>query len=667
MAFHLYTYVMFGYLFPFIATLKRPFNKFSLNNMLLPAIFMLCYFILSYQFQVNDELISPAKAILNLMSLMAGIFLFRILAALYFISTNRTVDEMQPKHLRKGMVSSLLSRLSDWNLRRVQGQEEWQVETYLGTFFRPKIARSIDHYDPEVLKSIFAQHHINASIFEIAAVVSFLIIGSFGENSILSIPAAASGVLLLTTLIMVYSALYSWFKGWTATLVIGILLLINYTSGYWGPLSVESRAYGLNYSVTPSDYNPALIQYNEAGVEADYNHGLEILENWRRKMISHYPGQVKPKLLIINVSGGGLRSALWTMSCMLHADSLSEGKLLDQAHLITGSSGGMIGANYVRDLYYLDQSGTSIKKRYHPEYKNKIASDILNPMIFSAATNDVFIRYQKFQLNNEIYTKDRGYAFEKQLAINTGNVFRKYIKDYKNDEYDSKIPMLIMAPTVVNDGRRLLISAQPVSHLQYSFIENKQVPHLVEDIDFNYLFKNNNGDDLLTTSALRMNATFPYIMPSVNLPTNPPIEVMDAGLRDNFGAKTSANYIYAFNNWIATNTSGVILLRIRDTPKISPVREPDPSLIGRFTAPLGSVYGNVTRTQEMNNEQLLSSLKKAVDFPIDLIDLQLEFSQEEYISLSWHLTRSERVRISECLNSDSNAAAIEHLLKLLND
>jgi glycerol dehydrogenase-like iron-containing ADH family enzyme len=97
------------------------------------------------------------------------------------------------------------------------------------------------------------------------------------------------------------------------------------------------------------------------------------------------------------------------------------------------------------------------------------------------------------------------------------------------------------------------------------------------------------------------------------------------------------------------------------------VREPDPSLIGRFTAPLGSVYGNVTRTQEMNNEQLLSSLKKAVDFPIDLIDLQLEFSQEEYISLSWHLTRSERVRISECLNSDSNAAAIEHLLKLLND
>ncbi len=38
-------------------------------------------------------------------------------------------------------------------------------------------------------------------------------------------------------------------------------------------------------------------------------------------------------------------------------------------------------------------------------------------------------------------------------------------------------------------------------------------------------------------TALRINATFPYVLPNVWLPSKPVIDVMDAGLRDNYGQK----------------------------------------------------------------------------------------------------------------------------------
>ena len=62
-----------------------------------------------------------------------------------------------------------------------------------------------------------------------------------------------------------------------------------------------------------------------------------------------------------------------------------------------------------------------------------------------------------------------------------------------------------------------------------------------------------------------MNATFH--VPTVNLPTDPPIEVMDAGMRDNFGMKTTVQFLYTFREWIQENTREVIVVQIRDLQK----------------------------------------------------------------------------------------------------
>jgi hypothetical protein len=42
-------------------------------------------------------------------------------------------------------------------------------------------------------------------------------------------------------------------------------------------------------------------------------------------------------------------------------------------------------------------------------------------------------------------------------------------------------------------------------------------------------------DTFRVATAVRMNATFPYVSPAVSLPTAPPVRVVDTGYYDNYG------------------------------------------------------------------------------------------------------------------------------------
>jgi hypothetical protein len=65
-------------------------------------------------------------------------------------------------------------------------------------------------------------------------------------------------------------------------------------------------------------------------------------------------------------------------------------------------------------------------------------------------------------------------------------------------------------------------------------------------------------------TAARMSATFPFVSPAVNLPTDPPLRVVDAGYYDNYGVTVAASWIRQNRQWIRDNTSGVLVVQIRD-------------------------------------------------------------------------------------------------------
>ena len=226
--------------------------------------------------------------------------------------------------------------------------------------------------------------------------------------------------------------------------------------------------------------------------------------------------------------------------------------------------------------------------------------------------------------------------------------------------------MLVVSPTVSNDGRRLVISALPVAYLTNIGPEPPvyATPE-PESIEFQRLFKGQDPSNLKLSSALRMNASFPYITPVVTLPSEPKMRVMDAGARDNYGYRTTISFIQTYRSWLKENVGGVIILQMRDKQRELDVKPVGGSLFGRLMDPVGSIYGNFVKGQDQDYDLALKTADAWVDFPLYVVDLQLRHADEDEISLSWHLTAVEKKQVLSTIDAQENQAALSELRNLV--
>lgn len=673
-AFNIYSYILHANEFPFLATLSRPFLKFCYNNFIIPLFFFILIVTESYNFQITQELMSSGEVWFNLLSMTVGLVIFLVISAVFFVYFNKNIfslsgkDESYYDSLKKSpkVKEATFMKETTW-YKRMSRIRTFTVVTYIYSPVSIKLARETDHYDTKLLKEVFAQNHINASIFEFFLIITFFVLGIFRDVEWMNVPAAASILLLFTLFLLIFSALYSWFKGWTLTLLLGGFLLLNFFSNYTDTFKFRNYAYGIDYSHSV-DYSWSALNRlcaNKSYYDSSYSHGLVMLENWKAKneqILGH-----KPKLILLNISGGGSRASVWSMEVLSYLDSISNGEFYNQTHLITGASGGMIGATYFRELYLQKQSDSTIQLT-SDRYTKQLGEDLLNPLAFGIATTDLLFRYQSVEVGNYSYTKDRGYSFEQKLIKNLGGNFEdKRLYDYWEDEFYSRIPMMIYSPSVVNDGRRILISPQPISYLTYhSDTNGVNTYNSMENLEFTRLFEYNDPYNLKMTSAMRMSATFPYILPMVTLPTEPPIELMDAGIRDNYGLKTSLEYMRVYKDWIEENTSGVIIVQIRDKEKYFEVENPNSGMVlQRIFAPFSSFYSNTTKTHDYTNDQLLKAVPDWYDGSFETVTFYMKQDKGKQISMSWHLTSLDKKVISESIHEEGNLKATERLLNIL--
>lgn len=678
MAYNISVYIANGFRFPFLATLANPFFKFCLNNCIIPLAFFFTYVFAIYNFLVRDDQANNMEIFRNLSGFVIGIVSFILISLIYFKKFNKDIFKMYGlKHketdapARKKMQRVVLKKNMEWNVLNPGRREtrDWHVETYLSGFTRISLARGYEHYEKEMLIRVFKQNHFNAAVFGMISVISLLLLGWFREIPAFEIPAGASIFLLFTMFLMLTGAMHTWLRGWSTTAAILLLVILNFIY-FIGPFNAANSAYGLNYKGEQAEYSNRVLHEMNTRTdlrEQDIRHTIEILEKWKAKNTSHTlaTGE-KPKIVLINTSGGGLRAAMWTFYSLQYTDSMMNGELLKHTQLITGSSGGMIGAAYLRELY-LRFRLNKLESIYGDSLLTNISKDILNPVAVSVATNDLFFRFQQMTYEGHEYTKDRGYAFETKLNDNTNSVLDKQLSDYYEPERTSMIPMMILTPTIVNDGRKLLIASQPVSYLAQNHIrENVYVNPLQENLEFSRFFEKQGAGNLRFTSALRMNATFPYITPIVSLPSEPELEVMDAGMRDNYGLEMALKYLYTFREWIQENTSGVVILQIRDRHKQFPIQDNEfKTITGTLSRPLGSFYGNWFQIQDFEQNQMLQYASAWYDGKIDVIDFELRNEKPDNISLSWHLTNREKNRIRESLLLPENQESIQRLKDLL--
>jgi len=665
MAFNTYSYIKLGPRYPFLATVSRPFFKFCINNTLVPAIFILYYLKKMATFQLEQEFASGSDVALYTAGFLTGFGTFMLLSIFYFFPTTREKGErLPPEETSDSPIKSVTQSKEKWyNYFRAEKEQHYY---YIGKHLKIYQSRSTKHLDRAIIENIFAQNRINASIFEIITITAFIVSGQFIDYSAFEFPAAMSAVLLLTILHMIFSALMSWFHRWTYPILFTTIYLLNYLSINTPFFNYTNFAYGLNYEKTElQKYNLREIQrnyLNQKIYDSSRRNMDNILNNWRKKT-----GEQKPKLIILTTSGGGSRSALWTFTVLQHCDSYLNQHLSEHLNMITGASGGMVGAAYYRELQLL-KSKDSIKDLDNPQFAENLSKDLLNKLSFSASTKDLFYRFQKFKYNGYTYPVDRGYAFEQQLNENTGGVLDHPLDYYDMPEKRAEIPLMILTPTIVNDGRRLYISSQSLRFMTETQPINSEINTSFENIDYQSFFSENEPQKLRFTSALRSSATFPFIMPMVTLPTSPEMQLMDAGIRDNYGIKTALNYLFANKEWIDQNTSGVIILSVRDTKKVLKNEYYHQiSLSDKLTLPFGNMYSNFPRTQDFDQEQCLKMAVASFKTPVHLVTFNLRENQKDKISLSWHLTRQEKNKIKNAVNSVRNKRALEKLKSLLEN
>ncbi|MEO6039844.1 MAG: patatin-like phospholipase family protein, partial [Saprospiraceae bacterium] len=387
-----------------------------------------------------------------------------------------------------------------------------------------------------------------------------------------------------------------------------------------------------------------------------------ILDRWLVK--NRTPQHPKPKLVLLCVSGGGLRSALWTMQTLQQSDRLTKGQLLQHTVLITGASGGMLGAGLVRELVLRQHNGEPVSPQ-DTGFIQDLGKDLLNPVAFAIIANDLFVPLTDFRSGNFRYAKDRGYLFERQLNENCRGFFDRRLADYRQPEAEAIIPMMILSPFVLNDARRLLISPQGVSYLMRP-PDSTLLPE-IDGVDFGRLCAAQQADSLAFTSALRMNCTYPLILPNVWLPTMPAVEAVDAGFRDNYGLALATRFLQNFRGWINTNTGGVVIVQIRCWEKAHSIAKSDAKGILENVFTPADAVASLTRMQDYDQDAALALLSDLLGKnQLQVIPFYYRpVRKQREASLSLHLSKREKLDLMQAYYSAENQKSVVALQQAL--
>jgi len=143
---------------------------------------------------------------------------------------------------------------------------------------------------------------------------------------------------------------------------------------------------------------------------------------------------------------------------------------------------------------------------------------------------------------------------------------------------------------------------------------------------------------------------------------------MDAGLRDNYGQETTLRFLEAMDDWIRKNTSGILLIQIRDRlpggweyPYVSE------DISDHATKPFLLLQHNWYKMMEYFQNDMMSYYTQHDGHNFNKVLFQYATDKEENkAALNFHLTQREKNDIATSLNSIYNSQSFKTTLQLFN-
>jgi hypothetical protein len=421
------------------------------------------------------------------------------------------------------------------------------------------------------------------------------------------------------------------------------------------------------------------------------------LDNWKAKLGG------KPKMALVSVTGGANRSAVWTAYTLaqLERELAAAGVTFPQhVRVITGASGGMVGASYFAATLPGPQGHGFADAAAAKAFVRKIGQDALTPVSQRLLFFDL---PGAFLPGGSPY--DRGLALEQAWDGYLDGALEKSFEQLAAGEAECWRPSLVLSPMIVEDGRRLLISnlyLRPLVETTGRYLSTdpsgasggmttatadgspgvkrpkggfqKDPRYSLTALEFFQLFPDRWSRFKLAT-AVRLNASFPYVSPVAALPTNPPRHAVDAGYYDNYGVNLAAWWIYHNAKWIQDNTSGVVVIQIRDAvserQRLTPMTSSIPPKVWDLQQGLQGITGpamgasqGLQAIMSFRNDEQLQTLSemfneagKVVPFFATVV---FEFPGE--VAMSWYLSDQE---IERAMTGFESGTANDRALRAL--
>lgn len=650
-AYSIASYISDSYRFFFLAMEYRPFFTFFLNNTLIPITFLVIYSFCYVEFQMYILGQFEWEILFNLGGVYLGIVMIGTFIFVYFFGTNKNFVH----RISKKVVSDLKGgRVIVARAKAGMGIRN-RVDYFFAGFFRVKEVDPNSAPDFRRLVRTLNQNHGNALFLELILLIAILALGWLDQNPYFQVPAGMSMFLLLSVILMLVSAFTFWFRK-VGPLFVLVLVGLAFAFNQFEVVKFRHPAIGMNYEIAPAPYNPQRLDSlsSESNIVADIAATEQILDRWKADYQAFHGPYNKPKAIVVCISGGGLRAAYFTTRVLQKLDSITGGKFMEASRLWVGASGGMVGAGYYRELSLLQQRG-EVDSIYKREFGDRMGTDLLNRVGVKMVTG-MFVPSRNVQVGSSLYRDDRGWAFDQQVVQNLGVFQDRRLSDYQSLEELAVIPMMVLSPVVVHDGRKMYISPVNVSYLTRNFDYQGELEDAITGVEFRRFFQDQDADSLLFVTGLRMNASFPMITPYIRMPSEPSFQVMDAGVADNYGLETANRFMYIFSDWFKHNTDGVMLLQIRDspTPTVAEQRMRDPSSLQNILDPIGGTFNALSMSADLINDQYLHNMDRYMEGEMAYEKFYYEPADSGGLraSLSWHLTKREIAGLEASLETE---------------
>lgn len=501
-----------------------------------------------------------------------------------------------------------------------------------------------------------------------------------------------------------------------------VLTVNRWLDPYTAPFAGFEGALGGDPYGSPIDLDEQLARLR-SDASATVDHGIDPVQ----ALTSWKGARTKPKLVIVATSGGAYRSAFWTASVLdtlasantfLGEANFSErdrrtlADVIDNVRLITGASGGMVGAAYFAALYGEIRPNCSVTQAILDDTVLSQLSDERREALRELSGPDPILACGEFNVTRNIGARrtvstpipgdslsavvqqyvqrdiwspfwpsrsfvDRGRVLETQWSTLDSRTF----KDLYALEQQGARPSVIFSPMLVESGEPVWISNLDLTEVA------SQDPG-----DAFPLFSVFDGarSTLRLSTAVRMQATFPYVSPAGELPTRDTLRLVDAGYYENYGIAMALAYLSTptISGWLKENSGGVIILELSAFPTVGdrkrtydletcaprPREAEDDSLLKELGAAFAGAFRGLTSpvsgavaargaSMRVRNQQHFRAVKEALaasGVPLE----KVTFRNHDDSSLNWIISDAELRSIRCSLASGENLQAFKALIDL---